>query len=148
MKDKKIRKAVRTYLIEDDKIVVIKYKKHDNGYYDIPGGKIEENESSTKASIREFKEETGIDIIKQYYIGKNIIEFPDRIFDFDIYIVDEYKGKPLDFDENDSMWVDLNKIQNEEKIFPSIKAIKYLKDNMNLRIYCESNDEIIEIKEL
>ena len=148
MKDKKIRKAVRTYLIEDDKIVVIKYKKHDNGYYDIPGGKIEENESPPKASIREFKEETGIDILKQHYIGNNIIEFPDRIFDFDIYIVDEYKGKPLDFDENDSMWVDLNKIQNEEKIFPSIKAIKYLKDNMNLRIYCESNDEIIEIKEL
>ena len=148
MKDKKIRKAVRTYLIEDDKIVVIKYKKHDNGYYDIPGGKIEENESPTKASIREFKEETGIDILKQHYIGNNIIEFPDRIFDFDIYIVDEYKGKPLDFEENNSMWVDLNKIQNEEKIFPSIKAIKYLKDNMNLRIYCESNDVIIEIKEL
>ena len=148
MKDKKIRKAVRTYLIEDDKIVVIKYKKHDNGYYDIPGGKIEENESPTKASIREFKEETGIDILKQHYIGNNIIEFPDRIFDFDIYIVDEYKGKPLEFEENNSMWVDLNKIQNEEKIFPSIKAIKYLKDNMNLRIYCESNDVIIEIKEL
>ena len=42
--DKKIRKAVRTYLIKDNKIVVINYKNHDIGYYDIPGGKIEKNE--------------------------------------------------------------------------------------------------------
>ena len=44
--DKKIRKAVRTYLIKDNKVVVINYKQHDNGYYDIPGGKIEESETS------------------------------------------------------------------------------------------------------
>ena len=58
--DKKIRKAVRTYLIKDNKIVVINYKNHDTGYYDIPGGKIEENETPEETSIREFKEETGI----------------------------------------------------------------------------------------
>ena len=45
--DKPIRKAVRTLLIKDNKIVVIRYKNGDNkDYYDIPGGKIEENESS------------------------------------------------------------------------------------------------------
>ena len=32
--DKKIRKAVRTYLIEKNKVVVINYKEHDNGYYE------------------------------------------------------------------------------------------------------------------
>lgn len=145
--DKKIRKAVRTYLIKDDKIVVIKYKQHDNGYYDIPGGKIEDNETSQEASIREFKEETGIDILKQHFIGKCFIEFPNRLFDLDVYIVDEYIGEPLEFAENYSMWIDLEKIQNESKIFASIKAIKYLKDNMNLKIYCKSNDTILEINE-
>ena len=38
--DKKIRNAVRTILMENNKVVVIKYKNHDTGYYDIPGGKI------------------------------------------------------------------------------------------------------------
>ena len=136
--DKKIRKAVRTYLIKDNRIVVINYKKHDTGYYDIPGGKIEENETP---------EETGINIEKQHYIGKNIIEFPDIIFDFKIFIVDEYNGEPLEFDENKSMWIDLNDLNRETKVFPSIIAIKYLKDNMNLKINCESNDKIIEIIE-
>ena len=84
--DKKIRKAVRTYLIRDNKIVVIKYKNYNSGYYDIPGGKIEENETSEETSIREFKEETGMNIAKQHYIGKTIIEFPDIIYDFNIFI--------------------------------------------------------------
>lgn len=146
--NKKIRKAVRTYLIKDNKIVVIKYKQHDNGYYDIPGGKIEDNETSEDASIREFKEETGMDILKQHYIGKNVVEFPDKIFDFDIYIVDDYNGEPLEFDENYSMWISLDQIQNKTKTFASIKVINYLKDNMNLKIDCKSNDEILKISEI
>ena len=146
--DKKIRKAVRTYLIRDNKIVVIKYKNYNSGYYDIPGGKIEENETSEETSIREFKEETGMNIAKQHYIGKTIIEFPDIIYDFNIFIVDEYNGKPLDFDENKSMWIDLKDLYKETKVFPSIIVIKYLKENMNLKINCESNNKIIEIIEL
>ena len=146
--NKIIRKAVRTYLIEDNKIVVINYKSHDSGYYDIPGGKIEDNETAEETSIREFKEETGMDIIKQHFIGKILVEYPNRIFDFKIFIVDEYKGIPLEFDENKSIWIDLNDLESKAKIFPSIEAIKYLKNNMNLKITCESNNKVIEVKEL
>ena len=148
--NKPVREAVRCYLIKDNKVVATKYKKGSKkeGYYDIPGGKIEENETPEETSIREFIEETGMNITKQHYIGKNIIEFPDRIFDFNIFIVDEYNGEPLEFDENKSMWIDLNDLHKESKVFPSIIAIKYLKDKMNLKINCESNDKIIEVIEL
>ena len=146
--NKKIRKAVRTYLIEDNKVVVINYKEHDNGYYDIPGGKIEDGETSEETSIREFKEETGITITKQHYIGHNTIEYPDRIFEFDIFIVDEYSGEPLEFEENDSMWINIDDLYKEDKLFPSIEAIKYLKDGMNLKIDCDSNHNIITIDEI
>ena len=62
--DKPIRKAVRCYLIKDNKVIVTKYKKGNRkeGYYDIPGGKIEEGEIPKQTAIREMKEETGIDI--------------------------------------------------------------------------------------
>lgn len=146
--NKKIRKAVRTYLIEDNKVVVINYKEHDNGYYDIPGGKIEDGETSEETSIREFKEETGITITKQHYIGHNTIEYLDRIFEFDIFIVDDYSGEPLAFEENDSMWIDIDYLFKEDKLFPSIEAIKYLKDGMNLKINCDSNNNIITIDEI
>ena len=146
--DKKIRKAVRTYLIKDNKVVVINYKQHDNGYYDIPGGKIEEGETPEEASIREFKEETGITIKKQHYIGHNTIEYPDRIFEFEIFIVDEYFGKPLEFEENKSMWINIDDLFKEDRLFPSIEVIKYLKDNMNMKINCDSNNNIITINEI
>lgn len=62
--DKPIRKAVRSYLIKDNKVVVTKYKKGNRkeGYYDIPRDKIEDGEIPKQTAIREMKEETGIDI--------------------------------------------------------------------------------------
>lgn len=62
--NKPIRKAVRCYLIKDDKVVVTKYKKSNKkeGYYDIPDGKIEEGENPEQTAIREMKEETGLKV--------------------------------------------------------------------------------------
>ena len=62
--DKPIRKAVRSFLIKDNKVVVIKYKEGNKkiGYYDIPGGKIEEGETLEQTAIREMNEETGLKI--------------------------------------------------------------------------------------
>ena len=69
--DKPIRKAVRCYLIKDNEVVVTKYKKGNKkeGYYDIPGGKIEEGEIPKQTAIREMKEETGIEIQNLKYKG-------------------------------------------------------------------------------
>lgn len=145
---KPVRKAVRTFLINDNKIIVIKYKTNKNmNYYDIPGGKIEENESAIDASIREFKEETGIEVMNQKYKGHVIIEYPNMIFDFDIYLVYDYKGNPQEFDENYSMWINIENLLNENKKFPSVEIIKYLEnDDINLKIYSDDNHNILNIE--
>ena len=50
--NKKIRKAVRSYLIKDNKVLVIKYNFGLNkDYIDIPGGKIEDGETPEETSI-------------------------------------------------------------------------------------------------
>ena len=145
---KSVRKAVRTFLINDNKVIVIKYKTNKNmNYYDIPGGKIEENESAINASIREFKEETGIEIIKQKYKGNVIVEYPNMIFDFDIYLVNDYKGNPKEFEENYSMWINIEDLLNENKKFPSVEIIKYLENyDINLKIYSDDNHNILNIE--
>ncbi len=53
---KPVRKAVRTFLIEDNKVLAIKYTTDDykKDYYDIPGGGIEEGETKEQTAIREF----------------------------------------------------------------------------------------------
>ena len=145
---KQVRKAVRTFLINDNKVIVIKYKTNKNmNYYDIPGGKVEENESAIDASIREFKEETGIEVINQKYKGNVIIEYPNMVFDFDIYLVNDYKGNPQEFDESYSMWINIEDLLNENKKFPSVEIIKYLENNdINLKIYSDDNHNILNIE--
>lgn len=146
--DKKIRKAVRTFLINENNVLVIKYKTDKNlDYYDIPGGKIEEEENSQQTSIREFKEETGIEIISQEYKGNVIIEYPNMIFDFDVYKVNEYNGNPVEFEENESFWIDIDKLLKQEKKFASIEILKYINlENIKLKILVDENHNILKIE--
>ena len=120
--DKPIRKAVRCYLIKDNEVVVTKYKKGNKkeGYYDIPGVKIEEGESPKQTAIREMKEETGIEIQNLKYKGIMTIEYPDRLFIFDTFITKEYEGEPQEFEENTSEWIDIDELLIKEKILSYI----------------------------
>ena len=123
--DKPIRKAVRCYLVKDNKVVVTKYKegKKKAGYYDIPGGKIEGEETPEQTAIREMKEETGLKIKNLKYKGKMIIEYPNRIFDFDVFICNECEGKPQDFEENTSEWIEINELLKKERILSNIMIL-------------------------
>lgn len=123
--DKPIRKAVRCYLVKDNKVVVTKYKEGNKkaGYYEIPGGKIEEGETSEQTAIREMKEETGLKIKNLKYKGKMIIECPNRIFDFEVFICNECEGKPQDFEENTSEWIEINELLKKEKILSCIMIL-------------------------
>lgn len=123
--DRPIRKAVRCYLIKDDKVVVIKYKavNKKSGYYDIPGGKIEEGETPKQTAIREMKEETGLKVGNLKYKGNMIIEYPNRIFNFDVFITNESEGKLQEFEENISEWIDIKELLQKEKILSNIMIL-------------------------
>lgn len=147
--DKPIRKAVRCYLIKDNEVVVTKYKKGNKkeGYYDIPGGKIEEGETPKQTAIREMKEETGIEIQNLKYKGIMTIEYPDRMFIFDTFISKEYEGEPQEFEENTSEWIDIDELLKKEKILSNIILLdKFLikgliDDNRNFNLYIKADEQ-------
>ena len=147
--DKPVRKAVRCYLIKDNKVVVTKYKESNkkSGYYEIPGGKIEEGETSEQAAIREMKEETGLNVKNLKYKGNMIIEYPNRIFDFNVFLCNEYEGKPQEFEENTSEWIEITELLKKEKILSQIMLldrffIKGLTDEKcNFKMYIQVDDE-------
>lgn len=154
--EKPIRKAVRCYLIKDNKVVVIKYKEGNKkvGYYDIPGGKIESGESAKKAAIREMKEETGIEVRNLKYKGNMIIEYPNRIYDFEIFISNDCEGQPQESEENMSKWIDIKELLQEEKILSNIMIldrffIKCLSNDnyrFNMHIVEDEDENILEVK--
>lgn len=119
---KPVRKAVRTFLIEENKVIVIKYTTDDykKDFYDIPGGGLEAGEMAEQTAIREFKEEAGMEIINPKYAGNLVIEYPDRIFDMDIFITSEYKGNPKETTENIAEWIGIDELLKKEKKFTEI----------------------------
>ena len=58
----KVRYAVRVFAIKDDKIMCIRYKDINKDFFDIPGGKIEDNEEPITCAARETFEETGYEV--------------------------------------------------------------------------------------
>ena len=155
MEEKKRRKAVRCFLIQGNKVVVTKYKK-DNlkaGYYEIPGGKIEEGETPEQAVMREFKEETGMQVSNLKRKGTMTVEYPNRIFIFDTFLTETYQGEPQDFEENSSEWIAIDELLKKEKILSNIAilnpfCIKSLLEEdktFEMRIEVNEQEEILSL---
>ncbi len=153
--DKPTRKAVRCYLIKDNKVVAIKYKKGNRkeGYYDIPGGKIEEGETAKQTAIREMKEETRIDVKNLKYKGIITKEYPDRKFTFKTFITNDYEGEPQEVEENTSEWININELLQKEKILSNIMMLDrffikgLLEDSykFNIHITVDEQENILKV---
>ncbi len=110
--------AVRGVLVNKEKLLCIKNKTERIGYYDLPGGEIENGETPYIACVREFKEETGIYVKEASYKGTIIIKLEDRIINLKIFLVEKYSGNNIDeFDENYSMWLDIKEYLAKEKLY-------------------------------
>ena len=134
--NKPIRKATRCFIINNKKVMAIKYKEPNRraGWYDIPGGKIEKDETPIQTAIREVFEETTLVVDKLERKGNLIVEYPDRIFDFEVFIAKQFSGFPADLQENSSEWIEIDELLSKHNIFANIqllspKYIKYLSYN-------------------
>ncbi len=153
--EKKVRKAVRCYLIKNKKVVAIKYKQGNkmSGYYDIPGGKIEEGEMPGETAIREIKEETGLEVNKLKYKGNMIVEYPEKIFDFDLFITNESKGSLQESEENTAELIEINDLLQKDKILSCImildkfflKGLINNKYNVKMNIKVDNEENILEV---
>ena len=146
---KKVRNAVRVFVVAGNEVLCIRYKEENIGYIDIPGGKIEEGETGVEAAIREVKEETGIEVSNLEEVGNAVIEYPDRIYNMNVFVANDYKGNTRNNKENDAFFLDIEYLLKEKKRY----AITYLLDTefedyfynrkVNVKFNVDSNHKVI-----
>ncbi len=105
-------RCVITYVQDGDRLLFIEKKKGlGNGYYNAPGGHIEETETATEAAIRETREETGVEIENLEYRGKLCFQFSDGIRELGYVYFATYAGGELkECEEARPFWIDRNEI--------------------------------------
>lgn len=103
-------------MIQNEEKVLLLDRQHDNfkGFIP-PGGKVEFPESIVESSIREVKEETGLEVSNLIYKGLYEYVNPvlnDRYMIFN-YITKDYKGELLeDAPEGKAVWVEIERAYN------------------------------------
>ena len=110
--------AAEVYIKKDNKILMVQENKESKkGKWNMPAGKLDNNESIIDAAIRETKEETGIDINIKGLIA--ILENVSSIGQLVVfYFMGEYKSGEIEFDNEeiaDVKWMTEKEIKNLDK---------------------------------
>ena len=122
------RVRVAGILIEDDRILLIEQTKNNKKYWLVPGGGVDWGESAAEALIREFKEETSLDIEVEKFLFISETIAPDK----QKHVINLYfKIKKAENSSNimklgeEEMLTDLRFIPEDEikniKLYPNIK---------------------------
>jgi 8-oxo-dGTP diphosphatase len=79
--------------------------KHMAGYWEFPGGKIAAGESSEQALTRELAEELGVALRRCHPLLQLRHDYPDRVVELDVFVVDDYGGEPQGLEAQALKWV-------------------------------------------
>jgi 8-oxo-dGTP diphosphatase len=82
-----------------------------SGYWEFPGGKIEPNETSYQALVRELKEELNIQVLSAEPWQKLEYAYPEKIVSLDLWIVKQFSGEPQSMENQAFQWVAVDELE-------------------------------------
>ena len=108
-----------------------------------PGGHVNPNESFVASTIREIKEETGLDIFNLKLCG--IKQFTDHINDYRYivfyYKTTDYSGEIRDSIEGEIFWIKRDDINNYKLAYGFLEMLKVFEDdNLSENYYYFDNE--------
>ncbi|MDR9829450.1 8-oxo-dGTP diphosphatase MutT [Vibrio sp. FNV 38] len=84
--------------------------KHKGGFWEFPGGKVEQGESIEKAMERELFEEVGIRVTQQSHYQHLEYDYPDKSLKFDFISITGFEGEPFGKEGQQGRWVSINEL--------------------------------------
>jgi len=121
-------------IIQNNKVLIGLRSESDNGggLWEFPGGKIEIDESSEDAVIRELNEELDIVVRKPKKIMQYLHRFKNLIYDISFFEVVSFKGSIKKIVHDELKWVDLSSINNYNFISGDLLIIEGLTNEPSL----------------
>nr|WP_076416754.1 8-oxo-dGTP diphosphatase MutT [Shewanella sp. UCD-KL12] len=107
---KVVHVAVGVIVDQDNLILLAKRPNnlHQGGKWEFPGGKVESNETTTEALIRELKEEVDLNITSTIPLMQIRHDYDDKSVLLDIHKVENFSGKAIGLEGQEIRWVNKN----------------------------------------
>ncbi len=99
---------------------------HMAGFWEFPGGKIEQGETPEQALGRELLEEIGIHTNQARLLEVLEHRFTDRIVTLNFYLVEDWKGEPYGREGQPMRWVKQADLREEEFPEANVSIIRLL----------------------
>nr|WP_172597115.1 8-oxo-dGTP diphosphatase MutT [Legionella spiritensis] len=126
-----MRVAVAVIRDKNHRILITRRALHDShgGFWEFPGGKLEDGEDARQALYREIREEVGIEIITSHFLGDINHQYENKSVTLSIFMVEHFKGHAQCLESQiDLRWVDQAELPGYQ--FPAANyAIFSLIDN-------------------
>lgn len=97
------------------------------GYWEFPGGKVEEQESSIDALKREFHEEIGIEIQQANFLFEHSHVYPDKTVNLEMWLVTHFCGEPCGKENQIIRWVTMSEMDDLQILSGNIPILKRIK---------------------
>jgi 8-oxo-dGTP diphosphatase len=105
--------ALAVIVDEQQRVLITQRSLHvpHGGCWEFPGGKLEVDESSENALIREVKEELGLDVSQYQFLDEVHHQYSNKTLKLIIFLVTGFSGEPICLEGQLAMkWIHLNEL--------------------------------------